>query len=438
LLGFSFCPLLLIVSLFNNKRLNIWRSTIRRGRLLYSRLLTYYLTALSCQTIKPMIAATKTSNIISEATKVTLVGMWLDIALAAGKIIGGLLGNSFALVTDGIHSLTDAVSDIFVLVIARIGQSAPDAEHPWGHGRFETVGTIAMGMLFFATAGILIFDSIQKLIDTNPITVPAAGTIVIALVSIVCKEWIFHYTMNVAKKLNSSLLKANAWHSRSDAISSIAVAIGIAGALLGYPWMDTLAAITVALIIAKIGWELSIEALRELVDTQIPKQRQDQIKAEILSVSGIIRIIKLRSRSSGGKIILELSLSVDPHIPVSEGHTIGDTVSKTLTGQFSDVADVIVHIDPDSGFSKASPTDLPKRQEVLTVLEQLWQNVLSEGEIEQISLQYSEHGISVHLLLKTGTLPASLAAELRQSIVSLEYVTSFTIFTNAFNWELTH
>jgi cation diffusion facilitator family transporter len=385
-----------------------------------------------------MIAATKTHNIMNEATKVTLVGMWLDIALAIGKIFGGLLGNSFALVTDGIHSLTDAISDIFVLVIARIGQSAPDDEHPWGHGRFETVGTIAMGMLFFATAGILIFDSVQKLTDTNPIAVPAAGTIVIALVSIICKEWIFHYTMNVAEKLNSSLLKANAWHSRSDAFSSIAVAIGIAGAMLGYPWMDTLAAIAVALIIAKIGWELCIEALRELVDTQIPKHRQEQIKAEILSVSGIIGINNLRSRSSGGKIILELSLRVDPHIAVSEGHTIGDTVSKTLTGQFSDVADVIVHIDPDSGLSRASATDLPKRQKVINVLEQLWQGLLSEEEIESISLQYSEHGISVNLLLKTGTLPASLTAELSQSIASLEYVSSFTIFTKAFNSELAH
>ncbi|MFT7292838.1 MAG: hypothetical protein ACI87Q_000681, partial [Pseudohongiellaceae bacterium] len=230
----------------------------------------------------------------------------------------------------------------------------------------------------------------------------------------------------------------NAWHSRSDAFSSIAVAIGIAGAMLGYPWMDTLAAIAVALIIAKIGWELCIEALRELVDTQIPKHRQEQIKAEILSVSGIIGINNLRSRSSGGKIILELSLRVDPHIAVSEGHTIGDTVSKTLTGQFSDVADVIVHIDPDSGLSRASSTDLPKRQKVLTALEQRWQNLLSEGEIESISLQYSEHGISVNLLLKTGKLSASLTAELSQSIASLEYVTSFTIFTKAFNSELAH
>lgn len=294
---------------------------------------------------------------MSEATKVTLVGMMLDIILGVGKIVGGLLGNSFALVSDGIHSLTDAISDIFVIVIARIGQSEPDAEHPWGHGKFETLGTIAMGMLFFTTAGILIYDSAQKLTSANSGAIPATSTIVIAALSILSKEWIYHYTMNVANKLNSSLLRANAWHSRSDALSSVAVVIGIAGAMIGYPWMDTLAAIAVALIIAKIGWELCTEALRELVDTQIPEVRRDQIKAEILNVAGITGINSLRTRSSGGKIILELSLRVDPNILVSEGHAIGDKVSTTLTGQFGDIADVIFHIDPGTAFPRVTSTD---------------------------------------------------------------------------------
>lgn len=385
-----------------------------------------------------MIAVTKTSNTMSEATKVTLVGMCLDIVLGVGKIIGGLLGNSFALVTDGIHSLTDAISDIFVLVMHRIGRSAPDEEHPWGHGRFETVGTIAMGILFFTTAGILVFDSVQKLIEPSTVEIPAASTILIAMLSVAGKEWVFHYTMNVAQKLNSSLLKANAWHSRSDAFSSIAVVVGISGALLGYPWMDTLAAIVVALIIAKVGWELCADALRELVDTQVPKQRRDQIETEILNVGGIIGINNLRSRSSGGKIILELSLLVDPNITVSEGHAIGDTVSKALTGQFSDIADVIVHIYPDAALSKASSTNLPNRQLVLTLLKQQWQGLLSEEEIQSVSLKYSDHGIAVNLMLKAATLPDPLATELRQSIASLEYVSSFLIFTKALDLNLPH
>jgi cation diffusion facilitator family transporter len=382
-----------------------------------------------------MIAVTKPLSSVSEATKVTLVGMWLDITLAIGKIIGGLLGNSFALVTDGIHSLTDAISDMFVIVIARIGQSEPDDEHPWGHGKFETVGTIAMGMLFFTTAGILIFDSIEKLTDVAPTSTPAISTVVIALISILSKEWIYRYTMNVAKKLNSSLLRANAWHSRSDAFSSVAVLVGIIGAMLGYPWMDTLAVIVVALIIAKIGWELCTEALRELVDTQVPKHRRDQIEAEILNVTGITGINSLRSRLSGGKIILELSLRVDPHIEVSEGHTIGERVSKALTGQFSDIADVICHIDPDTA---ASLTNLPNRQVVLDLLKQLWQDLVNDEEIESVILHYSDHGIAINLILKADELPTSLAAELRQAIASLEYIASFKVFTKAFDLNISH
>jgi len=382
-----------------------------------------------------MIAVTKPLSSVSEATKVTLIGMWLDITLAIGKIIGGLLGNSFALVTDGIHSLTDAISDMFVIVIARIGQSEPDDEHPWGHGKFETVGTIAMGMLFFTTAGILIFDSIEKLTDVAPTSTPAISTVVIALISILSKEWIYRYTMNVAKKLNSSLLRANAWHSRSDAFSSVAVLVGIIGAMLGYPWMDTLAVIVVALIIAKIGWELCTEALRELVDTQVPKHRRDQIEAEILNVTGITGINSLRSRLSGGKIILELSLRVDPHIEVSEGHTIGERVSKALTGQFSDIADVICHIDPDTA---ASLTNLPNRQVVLDLLKQLWRDLVNDEEIESVILHYSDHGIAINLILKADELPTSLAAELRQAIASLEYIASFKVFTKAFDLNISH
>lgn len=385
-----------------------------------------------------MIAVTKPLSSVSEATKVTLVGMWLDITLAVGKIVGGLLGNSFALVTDGIHSLTDAISDIFVIVIARIGQSEPDDEHPWGHGKFETVGTIAMGMLFFTTAGILIFDSIQKLTDVASTSTPAISTVVIALISILSKEWIYRYTMNVANKLNSSLLRANAWHSRSDAFSSVAVLVGIIGAMLGYPWMDTLAVIVVALIIAKIGWELCTESLRELVDTQVPKHRRDQIEAEILSVTGITGINGLRSRLSGGKIILELSLRVDPHIEVSEGHTIGERVSKALTGQFSDLADVICHIDPDIAVSRASLTDLPNRQKVLDLLKQQWKDVVSDEEIESVIVHYSDHGIVVNLRLEADELSASLAAELRQGIASLDYIVSFKVFTKALDLNLSH
>ena len=140
-----------------------------------------------------------------EATNVTLVGMALDIVLGLGKIVGGALTNSFALVTDGIHSLTDAGTDIFVIIVTRVSHSEADAEHQYGHGRFETLGTIAMGIVFFITAAIIIYDSINRLRLSEPLPIPAASGIVLALISIAAKEWVYHYTMRVAKKLKSGM-----------------------------------------------------------------------------------------------------------------------------------------------------------------------------------------------------------------------------------------
>lgn len=366
----------------------------------------------------------------SQAINVTLIGMALDLFLAGLKIIGGTLTQSFALVTDGIHSLTDAITDIFVLLVARFAHAAPDEEHPYGHGRFETLGTIGMGVVFFSTAAVLLYDSYQRLQNTEDLPVPAAAGLGIALLSIAGKEWIFHYTMRVAKRLNSNLLKANAWHSRSDAISSVAVLIGLIGAQQGYLWMDTLAAIFVACIIATIGWELCMDSLKELVDTSIPKQRRQQIQRCIMAVDGILGVTRLRSRSSGGKIILELQLLVNPRISVSEGHQLGEIVSRSLTGNFSDVGDVIVHIDPEThNHDKAlHDMELLGRENVLESIKECWQDLLTEEQIEEVSLHYLERGIEVDLTLRQAQISDALAQQLAAALEPLPAIASVRIY----------
>ena len=366
----------------------------------------------------------------SQAVNVTLIGMALDLFLAGLKIIGGTLTQSFALVTDGIHSLTDAITDIFVLLLARFAHAAPDEEHPYGHGRFETLGTIGMGVVFFSTAAVLLYDSYQRLKNTADLPVPAAAALVIALLSIAGKEWIFHYTMRVAKRLNSNLLKANAWHSRSDAISSAAVLIGLIGAQQGYLWMDTLAAILVACMIATIGWELCTDSLKELVDTSIPKERRQQIQRCIMAVEGILGVTRLRSRSSGGKIILEVQLLVNPRISVSEGHQLGDIVSRSLTGNFSDVGDVIVHIDPETHNHEKPLHDmeLPDQESVLESIKERWQDLLTEEQIEEVSLHYLERGIEVDLTLRQAQISDTLAQQLTAALEPLQAIVSVRIY----------
>ncbi|PCJ28455.1 MAG: cation-efflux pump [SAR86 cluster bacterium] len=367
-----------------------------------------------------------------EATRVTLIGMCLDLILGFGKIAGGMYTQSFALVTDGIHSLTDAVTDVFVLIVARISHSAPDEEHQYGHGRFETIGTIAMGIVFFTTAGIILFDSVNRLRESDFSPVPAIAGAAIAAISIASKEWIYHYTMRVANRLNSNLLKANAWHSRSDAFSSVAVLIGILAAQQGYVWMDIVAAMFVALIIAKIGWELCVDSLKELVDTAVPKQRRAQFVSCILAVEGILEVTSLRSRLSGGKIILEVRLLVNPRISVSEGHQLGETVSKSLTGQFADISEVLAHIDPvthdDNNATQANLSELPQRAEIIERVKHNWRALLDDNDIESIDLHYLGSGIEIDLTLNRDTVSPQLASDLESSLHTIRCITCLRIF----------
>lgn len=374
----------------------------------------------------------------SEATRVTVVGMVLDIVLGVGKIFGGIYSQSFALITDGIHSLTDAFTDIFVLAVTRVSHNDPDAEHPYGHGRFETLGTIAMGMVFFATAGVILYDSYQRLQSSTTIPIPALTGLLFAGLSIAAKEWIYQYTMRVAQRLNSSLLKANAWHSRSDAITSIAVFIGIFAAQQGLAWMDTVAAIFVALIIAKIGFELCLDSLRELVDTAVPPERQEQIRQCTQQVAGVRGITALRSRLSGGKMILELHILVSPRISVSEGHQLGQLVNKALLGRFSDVGDVIVHIDPEDIGEHAQDkrAALPEREEVLQTIRDHWHSLLDEEDIQRVSLHYLEHGIEIELLVRFNVMPEGLAKRLEHALTDLDYVSGLKIYNSLYEARL--
>ena len=371
-----------------------------------------------------------------EATRVTLIGMWLDLLLGIGKIVGGVITQSFALISDGIHSLTDAVTDIFVLIVARIANTSADEEHQYGHGRFETLGTIVMGIIFFITAGILLYDSYQRLRFPTEIPVPALAGIGVALVSIAGKEWIYHYTMGVAKRLNSSLLKANAWHSRSDAISSIAVLIGIIAAQQGYAWMDTVAGIFVALIIARIAWELCSDSLKELVDTSIPEKRRKQIEERILSINGIMGVSSIRSRQSGGKIFLEVRLLVSPRISVSEGQRLGEQVSKTLCGFFSDVSDVVVHIDPELHEHDALPSHhhahLPDREDLLEIIHRQWQELAIDAEIDTIRLHYLEEAVEIEITVEDKSFDTKLLQTFQAKLEQFPYIASLRIYNKLF------
>ena len=198
-----------------------------------------------------------------EAKRITLIGALVNLVLAAAKVGGGLLGNSWALVADGIHSFSDLVTDGLVLFGAAQGAREPDARHPYGHGKVETMVTLLLGLVLVATALGILLSGVERIQLLDDLAVPSHLVIWVAVVAILSKEVLFHYTVVVAKRQNSNLLKANAWHHRTDSVSSVIVLVGVVGSMFGFPYLDPLAAIVVAVMIGRIGWELLRYANRD-------------------------------------------------------------------------------------------------------------------------------------------------------------------------------
>jgi cation diffusion facilitator family transporter len=333
--------------------------------------------------------------------RVTLLGAVVNIALAAGKIVGGLLAHSVSLVADGIHSFSDLLSDALVYWGAHHAGHGPDEKHPYGHGRFETAATLGLGGLLLLVAIGIGWDAVDRLFSPERLVRPEALALWIAFGAIVIKEGLYHYTMRAAQQLRSDMLKANAWHHRSDALSSVLVLVGVGGTMAGLPYLDAIAAIGVALMVAKIGWELGLAALHELVDAGLEGERLEKIRSTILTIGGVGDIHMLRTRQIGSQVSVDVHVLVEPWISVSEGHQISQTVIDALHQQCSEVGDVTVHIDPEDDAVAPPCKGLPLRGEAIALLDELWQEVPGAAERERILLHYLEGRIDVELYYST-------------------------------------
>ncbi len=359
--------------------------------------------------------------------KVTIVGALLNIILAFGKIIFGYLGQSQALVADGIHSLSDLASDALVLLAAKHASHEADEGHPYGHGRIETAITVALGLFLFAVAGGITFDGIRRLIDPVALMQPGTEALLVAIVSVLSKEYLYRYTLHVAKKTRSNMLKANAWHHRSDAISSIIVVIGVVGSMLGAHYLDAVAAIGVAIMIAKIGWDISIQSIRELVDTAISPEQVGHIKQQILDVPGVRKLHMLRTRQMGGNALVDVHIQVDPKISVSEGHYISEDVRRKLITSIDEVTDVMVHIDSEDDEFVLSPQNLPSRHIFVPQLISLWERIDSMPKIQRIDLHYIDGLIDVDVIFslteqKSIREATQLTNKLTEQVQELEFM----------------
>jgi len=338
-----------------------------------------------------------------EIRKVTLIGSVVDLLLGVAKILVGWAAHSQALIADGLHSLSDLATDFVVLYAAKHSHREADEDHPYGHGRIETLATVGLGITLIGVAFGIGYDATRRMNEPDLLLAPGMLALGIAFVSVVSKEIIYRYTRNAALRLRSNMLMANAWHSRSDAISSIVVVIGVGGAMLGYPYLDAVAAIAVAVMIAKIGFDLVRDSTKELIDTALEPEVVNAIRKEIFEVDGVRALHMLRTRRSGGDALIDLHVQVDPCISVSEGHQIGDTVRRRLLKQITEVTDVTVHIDPEDDERESLSDQLPLRADLLRELQRKWSGI--EGVVaEHITLHYLCGKLRVDLELPLSVL----------------------------------
>ncbi len=354
-------------------------------------------------------SATVSRQRYREVRKVTLIGSVVDLVLGVAKILVGWFAQSQALIADGVHSLSDLGTDFIVLYAAGHSHKEADEDHPYGHGRIETLATVGLGLALVAVATGIAFDAVERMNAPGLLLEPGVIALAVAIVSVISKEGIYHYTVRTARRLRSDMLMANAWHSRSDAISSIVVVIGVAGAMFGYAYLDAVAAIVVAVMIAKIGFDLVRSSTMELIDTALEPKQVETIRQEIFKVPGVRALHMLRTRKSGGDALIDVHIQVDPRVSVSEGHQIGEAVRNRLLEQVEEVSDVTVHIDPEDDEAGSPSGGLPSREQVLERLRHHWQDIAGT-EPEEVTLHYLNGELHVELVLPIAVLDSVDAA----------------------------
>ena len=284
--------------------------------------------------------------------RVTLLGSVANLLLVVFKFIAGIVGHSAAMIADAVHSLSDFITDIIVIIFVAISGKPEDNDHSYGHGKYETLATAVIGIiLFFVGVGILIsgIKAIVGALQGEPLQAPSLLALIAAVISIVVKEALYRYTVKRGKALDSSSVVANAWHHRSDALSSIGTAIGIGGAVfLGEQWriLDPIAAVVVSIFIIKVAVELIKPCIDELVERSLPEEVEQRIHALILQSPQVSSPHHLRTRRIGGYIAIEVHIRMDGQISLSEAHQVASDIERRLKAEFGEKTHIGIHMEP--------------------------------------------------------------------------------------------
>ena len=280
--------------------------------------------------------------------KLSLVGIIGNVFLSAFKFLAGIMGNSSAMVSDAVHSLSDVFATFIAFLGVKFGRRKPDASHPYGHERIESLAAIVLGLILLVTGIGIGWVGLEKILAGNYESLPIPGMIalVAAIVSIAVKEGMFWYTRHWARVIRSSAFEADAWHHRSDAMSSIGALIGVGGSMLGYPVLDPIASVVICLFILKQGISIIIDALKKMLDTSCGDQFEDKIRQLVDTEDRVDRIDVLRTRMFGDKVYVDMEIAIDGSMQLTDAHDIAEHVHDDIERAFPEVKHVMIHVNP--------------------------------------------------------------------------------------------
>lgn len=280
--------------------------------------------------------------------QLSLTGIIGNIVLVAFKLYAGIAGKSSAMVSDAIHSLSDVFATFVAFIGVRISRKAPDSAHPYGHDRFECLASLALGLILAGTGIGIGVGGVKTVLSGSydTLAAPSLIALIAAVVSIVVKETMFHYTMHYAKKLNSSAFIADAWHHRSDALSSVGSLAGIGGAMLGYPVLDSVACIVICLCILKVAYDILRDAIDKMLDTSCGSRYEGMLSEFIAKQPGVDSLDMLHTRKFGDKIYIDAEISVNGELSLAEAHEIAERVHDAVEKEYPDIKHIMIHENP--------------------------------------------------------------------------------------------
>ncbi|WP_179404145.1 cation diffusion facilitator family transporter [Burkholderia guangdongensis] len=357
------------------------------------------------------------------ARKSTFVSIVLNVVLATLQIVIGAIAHSQALIADGVHSISDLISDFVVLLANRHSGAQPDADHNYGHSRYETVASLFLGAILIAVGVGMLWRAGDRLVNISDIPPVRFSALIVAFTVLVSKEALFRYMLREARRVRSALLVANAWHARSDAASSLVVALGIIGSLFGVRLLDPIAAAIVGFMVARMGWTFGWDALQDLSDRALDEADTAEIRALLAATPGVRDVHELRTRKMGDAALVDAHILVDPMISVSEGHFIAESARLRALSD-NRVLDALIHVDPENDAMRRPTLALPPRSDVAARIEA---ELARRGlRATAVNLHYLSTGLEIDLTLAaepgtSGETDAALAERLDVEALKREF-----------------